>query len=271
MHSVRRLVSVLADAARVYYEDGGCPICARETSGGRLCAACETALGLARLPQPAFVLQRPNGRTHAGNAVQNTEPLDCRSVYAYESDAVRKLLFYLKEYPDRRIVQEFAARLCEILPDSRKADRTLYVNIPRSAAGMRKYGFDQAALLASTAARLLDRSGTLAKGGTKAAVPAVYFADLLAVRPFGKVQKALTARERAANKSGRLYVRPFFRHLPWVPRHIVITDDVITTGSSVLAAAETLHKCFPNAEISALSLAVVTRFRFDEPLEDLLN
>ena len=91
------------------------------------------------------------------------------------------------------------------------------------------------------------------------------------MRPFGKVQKALTARERAANKSGRLYVRPFFRHLPWVPRHIVITDDVITTGSSVLAAAETLRGYFPNAEISALSLAVVTRFRFDEPLEDLLN
>ena len=165
MHSVRRLVSVLADAARVYYEDGGCPICARETSGGRLCAACETALGLARLPQPAFVLQRPNGRTHAENAVQNTEPLDCRSVYAYESDAVRKLLFYLKEYPDRRIVQEFAARLCEILPDSRKADRTLFVNIPRSAAGRRKYGFDQAALLASTTVRLLGRSGTLAQSG----------------------------------------------------------------------------------------------------------
>ena len=84
------------------------------------------------------------------------------------------------------------------------------------------------------------------------------------MRPFGKVQKALTARERAANKSGRLYVRPFFRRLPWIPRHIVITDDVITTGSSVLAAAETLQKCFPNAEISALSLAAVTRYRDGE-------
>ena len=271
MHSVRRLVSVLADAARVYYEDGGCPICARETSGGRLCAACETALDAARLPENTFVLRRQHESGDIRNAGKEPEPLDCFSLYAYESDAVRKLLFYLKEYPDRRTAKELAARLCEILPDSRKADRTLYVNIPRSAAGMRKYGFDQAALLASTAARLLDRSGTWAKGGAKAAVPAVYFADLLAVRPFGKVQKALTARERAANKSGRLYVRPFFRHLPWVPRHIVITDDVITTGSSVLAAAETLRGYFPNAEISALSLAVVTRFRFDEPLEDLLN
>ena len=135
MHSVRRLVSVLADAARVYYEDGGCPICARETSGGRLCAACETALDAARLPENTFVLRRQHESGDIRNAGKEPEPLDCFSFYAYESDAVRKLLFYLKKYPDRRTAKELAARLCEILPDSRKADRTLYVNIPRSAAG----------------------------------------------------------------------------------------------------------------------------------------
>lgn len=39
-------------------------------------------------------------------------------------------------------------------------------------------------------------------------------------------------------------------------KHILIVDDVITTGATLLSCAEAIHAAFPSARISVLSLAV---------------
>lgn len=41
-------------------------------------------------------------------------------------------------------------------------------------------------------------------------------------------------------------------------RHILIVDDVITTGATLLACCEAIHKAAPTAKISILTLAVAT-------------
>ena len=226
---------------RPYWDDGGCPFCGAQTQESRICDGCEAALSLACLTEEGNL---PRLRRLSEEDASDTE-LVCRSLYAYEYDVVKRLLFYLKRYPDKRVVTHFAERLCGILPETWKTEGTLYVSIPRSSQGLRKYGFDQGKLLAKTLVRLLG------EGNDRR----VRYADVLARRPFGRVQKKLTAVERMKNQRGRFYVRAL--RLPWEPERIVITDDVITTGASVLSAAKALRECFPKAEIFALSLAAV--------------
>ena len=242
--------------------DYGCPVCGAETGDGRLCKACRSALEIARLAYPEFRLTES---ALPGQAVGCERAVVCRTLYTYEYDAVRGLLFYLKRHPDKASVKECAMKLIGILPENLKSGKVLYINIPRSSTGLRKYGFDQAALLAGTLVKLLNDSAAPQDGKrgvpfkTKTALSAekVYFSGCLARLPFGKEQKGLNAGQRVANQSGRYYVRPFFRRPPWNPQRIVLVDDVITTGASVLSAAKTLSEQYPDAEITALSLATV--------------
>ena len=225
-----------------------CLICAKPTDGA-LCSSCMAAFAMLEAEKPVFRLDGAATGENADHAA-----LVCRFLYSYEYDPVKKLLFYLKRYPDRLAVSFFAEKLIGLLPEALKSEKTLYVNIPRSHKGRSDYGFDQGALLASETAHMISRRISLSETGKEAYVR---YANCLARRPFGQVQKKLNAKQRFANQSGRFYRRPFLRRLPWTPAHIVIVDDVITTGASVLAAAKILRDAFPAADISALSLAAV--------------
>lgn len=216
-----------------------CPLCGGMSGGDTVCAFCDAALDEARLATTEFTV---------GSSERS---LRCRAVFSYEYEAVVRLLFFLKHDPDRTVVRYAAMRLAGALESSDGQGTTLLVPVPRSPKGMREHGFDQGALLAAQTVRFsehpLARHATNAKGRFA-------YAPLLAARSFVKEQKHLTGSERAENRMNGFYIRPFSRPKKNV-RRIVIVDDMITTGSSVLACADILRTLYPNAALSALSLA----------------
>lgn len=168
--------------------------------------------------------------------------LPCAAVFSYEYDAVRRLLFYLKRRPDPMVFRYAAMRLTKALAllDAGTEGRTLYVNVPRSFAGKQKYGFDQGERLARAAGKMMGNA---------------VFTPCLARRRSGKPQKMLGAGERTENQRGRFYVRPFCARSAGEPAAIVLIDDVITTGASMLACAAVLRRYYPNARFYGAALA----------------
>jgi predicted amidophosphoribosyltransferase len=59
------------------------------------------------------------------------------------------------------------------------------------------------------------------------------------------------------------------QHGPLAPTRIVIVDDVVTKGRTILAAALRLHETFPNADIRAFALVRTMGFAPDiaQPLD----
>jgi predicted amidophosphoribosyltransferase len=68
------------------------------------------------------------------------------------------------------------------------------------------------------------------------------------------VQKSATARPRARPSVARHYESFAIDSLPQAPVSVVLVDDVITKGRTLLAAAERLQEAFPAAHIKAFAL-----------------
>jgi len=80
--------------------------------------------------------------------------------------------------------------------------------------------------------------------------------NLIATRPH-PTQTHKNASQRRANSIGTFRVK----HPDELESlHILVVDDVITTGSTILAGLETLHTASPTTRLSAYSLAL-TKFK----------
>ena len=84
---------------------------------------------------------------------------------------------------------------------------------------------------------------------TATGIPVSY--TLKAVRSHG-TQTALSREQRLENTSGIFSVKDPDEI---TGRHIVLLDDVCTTGSTLISAAEAIHKCTPS-RLTILTLAV---------------
>jgi hypothetical protein len=67
--------------------------------------------------------------------------------------------------------------------------------------------------------------------------------------------------------------RPIVAGLPFPPTRIVIVDDVITKGRTILAAAMRLQQAFPNSDVRAFALIRTMGFLRDvsQPLDPCLG
>ena len=124
------------------------------------------------------------------------------------------------------------------LADLQAADWVL--PLPLSPQRMQTRGFNQSWLLAQ---QLVHRSQTAARTDARL---------LLRIRDT-RPQSQLLREERLTNVKGAFMVDPL-RAPQLVGRHVVLVDDVMTSGASVYTAAQALHDAGA-AQVTALVLA----------------
>lgn len=207
----------------VLYEKGICPGCLAmlETEEKeRTCPTCHHTV-----QECTCSLSLPMGIT-CGNP--NRSWLAHTFYNCYEDGVLSKLLHNAKKEYKSALFDHMASSLAEDLHTLQKGAHAWQFGaenpwqgwwitwIPRSLKGYNQYGFDQGEECAN---RIANKLG----------IPAVP----LFVRSTGRVQKALTAEQRRENAENSLHLR---RDIVLPEGPLLLYDDVITTGASMLAA-----------------------------------
>lgn len=203
-----------------------CALCDRP--GAVLCARCRRALPFIDATAACPRCGAPHGR------VQCTE---CTPVvlapFGYEEPpyrqaasallltaSARRLITVYKDQGERALARPLAALMARYAPPAWLTGAPALAYVPATAAARRRRGFDHGELLARELSWLLQ----------------VDFAPLLAT-PHQKDQRTLGRKGRIGN------MRASMRALEGasVPRKIILTDDVCTTGATLFAATEALR------------------------------
>jgi ComF family protein len=196
-----------------------CLACGERAGNGDLCAACLRELPWNRCACPRCALPLPAPAPACGQCQRRPPPLtETRAAFLY-APPVDHLLPRLKFHRDLAAGRACALHMAEALADAPRPDAV--VPLPLHPARLRERGFDQALELARPLARALD-------------LPLLDRA-LLRVRDTAP-QSRLDAHARRRNLRRAFAVRP---GVP-LPAHVTLVDDVMTTGATLHAAAETL-------------------------------
>ncbi len=187
-----------------------CPGCGEinEDEGDLLCAECRPALERAFSPQ-AFLCRGGNGYA---------DEMFC--LFPYKNPRVQHILFDLKECDyesDLKVYLEFAMRAAKKMPFLPKIDVVTFS--PRSVWRRRKFYIDQSEVMAKRFAEA-------------ASIP---FETLLKRRGLSLPQHRLRAKQRERNVKDK-----YCACRPLAGESVLLIDDVVTTGSSVIEAARAL-------------------------------
>ena len=198
-----------------------CIVCGEPGSAGRdLCGPCHAALPWQGPACPRCALPTPAGETCGGCLPLASPPLEAvRAVFDY-AFPLDRLLPRLKFHHDfaagRVLVQCMVERLRAVPPPD------AIIPIPLHHARLRRRGYDQALELARPLARALR-------------LP--LHANLLRRCKATGAQSRLDAEARRRNLHGAFVV-----HGGTPPPHVVLVDDVMTTGATLEAAARALRR-----------------------------
>jgi len=202
-----------------------CVGCGRE--GAALCGPCAQALD-AREGEPAGAL--------IGMPSDVPLPLVQLEWCAPYGGLVRDALHALKYRGEQRLAGPLGAAAATRWREASIGGDTL-VHVPVHPARRAARGYDQAELLARAAAAALERPALPALRRERATAP----------------QYELGRDRRAANVAAAFGVDPALRaHV--VGRWLVLVDDVVTTGATLVACAEALLDAGATA-VSALTIA----------------
>ncbi len=196
-----------------------CVVCGEVGAQGRdLCTACHAALPWQGHACLRCALPLPRAET-CGACLQNPPPLTEAHTafdYAFPLDRLLPRLKFHRDLAAGRVLARAMAERCAPLS---RPDAVLAV--PLHYARLRRRGFDQALELAQPIARALQLpllDGALHRSRTTSA------------------QSLLDAGSRRRNLRGAFEVT----RAGELPAHVVLVDDVMTTGATLHAAARTL-------------------------------
>jgi ComF family protein len=214
-----------------------CPVCGSTLAEGRrdpLCGACWTAIP--RLDPPCCercgVPLAAGGPRACGACVANPPAWDWARAGADYAGVIREAIHAFKFEGRRTLARPLAALVLAQWGDRLAAGVGGLVPVPLTSAREQQRGYNQAALLAEeVAARLTVR------------VRPRWLARVRATLP----QSDLGAAERRANVRGAFAADPAA-----AGHHVVVVDDVLTTGATAAECARALR------EVGAARVGVLT-------------
>jgi ComF family protein len=186
-----------------------------ERRGGSLCAGCRQALEWYDEPPP--MLLAAQRATHIA--------------YVY-NHAMRRIVHRLKYRRERRVARLAGTLIARRFPEC-LTPASVFVPVPLHPARLARRGFNQAALLA----------------GALAGISRGRLLDQLVRQRDTPPQAHLGVRERQANVADA-----FVWHGAPPPAHVILVDDVLTTGATMHACGEALHAAGART-ITGLALA----------------
>lgn len=223
-----------------------CPLCGTRARGGALCPGCRDDIGVGRsagrCPRCAL---RLDGHARCPDCAAY-EPAFERTIVAFDyappADALVLQLKQSLRWGRAAMLGALVAQAVENQPGP-LAPGTVMLPIPASAASLRRRGFNPAAEIARAAGSRL---------GMAVRSDVLFVQERHAAR-----QSTLSRAQRLGRASDRFGVRPEglrALHDGSGRIHVALVDDVMTTGSTLHAAAQALRAAGADAVV-ALAVA----------------
>jgi ComF family protein len=177
---------------------------------------------------------------------------DVQSIFAYKDERVMKLIWNIKYKKSTRAVKiggyALHKKLIEIasVAPTRETTSIIIIPIPITNRRRKERGYNQCDLL-------VDEIEWLSRGSTSLTSSRFIIEKNLLVRTHHVSRQTLKGRkDRVESSQGIFEVNKEVNEIKKTP--IIIIDDVITTGSTMFEAIETLKKAGPE-DVRGLSLA----------------
>lgn len=211
-----------------------CDVCGTRLVRGEkvICTGCDLGMPRCNIHDDPFntIHQRLAGHTAIERAASY--------FYYYRGTPYTRLIHVAKYEGRPKVARIMAAKFAsEIMPDGFFNGIDMIIPVPLHRTKLFKRGYNQTDYIAT---------------GLAAVTAIPVSKNLIAQKPHS-TQTRRNAFERWKNSLGIYEVR---NPQELEGKHILIVDDVITTGSTMLACCEAVHQSAPTAQISVLSLGV---------------
>ena len=142
----------------------------------------------------------------------------CTTVF---SEGAARLVTTYKDRGEQRLGNIIASLMANTIPPAWRIELDAIIAIPASTTAMRRRGFDHAATISENLSTAIQ-------------IPSLQVFE----RPHNKDQRSLSKRDRANNMAHQFSIPDTTE----IPQSILLIDDVLTTGSTLCAASDTLRQ-----------------------------